>query len=120
MAEVRELLEQARALGEAIASHPLVQAFTAARAKVESDTAAQQVLNAYEEQARHIHQLEAQRKPIEVADKKRLAQCEQKMASNEALKDLMRRQADYVALMNQINRAMEAPLARSQEQDQMS
>ena len=86
MAEVQGLLDQARALGEAIANHPLMQAFAAARAKVENDTAAQQVLKAYEEQAKHIRQLEAQRKPIEVADKRKLAECEQKMASNQALK----------------------------------
>ncbi len=115
MAEAQELLDRARALGEAIANHPLVQAFAAARAGVEKDTAAQQVLKAYEEQARHIRQLEAEQKPIEVADKRKLAECEQKMASNEALKELMRRQADYVALMNEVNRAMEAPLAASRK-----
>lgn len=111
MTDIQELLDRARALGEAIANHPHVQAFSAAREKVEKDAEAQQVLKAYEEQARHVRQLEAERKPIEVADKRKLAECEQGMASNEALKELMRRQADYVALMNQVNQAMEAPLA---------
>jgi len=115
MAEVQELLDRARALGEAIANHPHVRDFMAARAKVEEDAQAQQVLKAYEEQARHIRQLEAEQKPIEVADKRKLAECEQKMASNEVLKELLRRQADYVALMNQVNQAMEAPLAASRK-----
>jgi cell fate (sporulation/competence/biofilm development) regulator YlbF (YheA/YmcA/DUF963 family) len=115
MTEIQELLDRARALGEAIANHPHVQAFTAAREEVEKDAEAQQVLKAYEEQARHIRRLEAKRKPIEVADKRKLAECEQRMASNDALKKLMRRQADYVALMNQVNRAMETPLAANRK-----
>ena len=115
MTDVQELLDRARALGEAIANHPHVQAFAAAREKVEKDAEAQQVLKAYEEQAQHIRQLETARRPIEVADKRKLAECERKMASNDALKELMRRQADYVALMNQVNRAMEAPLAASRK-----
>jgi cell fate (sporulation/competence/biofilm development) regulator YlbF (YheA/YmcA/DUF963 family) len=117
MAETQELLNQARALGEAIASHPAVQAFLGARAKTNSDTEAQQLLKGYAEQATRIRELEAQQKPVEVADKQKLAECEQKMASNEALKELMRTQADYIGLMNQVNQAMEAPLAQSQKSD---
>ena len=111
MSDVQELLDQARVLGEAIANHPHVQAFTKAREQTENDAEARQLLGAYQEQAQRVRQLEAEQKPIEVADKQKLAECEQKMASNEALKALMRTQADYVALMNQVNRAMEAPLS---------
>jgi cell fate (sporulation/competence/biofilm development) regulator YlbF (YheA/YmcA/DUF963 family) len=120
MAEIQELVDRARALGEAIANHPDVRAFAAARTRVEKDAEAQQLLKAYEEQARHIRRLEAEQKPIEVADKRKLAECEQRMASNDALKELMRRQADYVALMNQVNRAMEAPLAANRERGESS
>lgn len=115
MAETRELLNQARALGEAIARHPAVRAFIAARKKTNSNTEAQQLLKRYSEQAARVRELEAQHKPVEVADKHKLAECEQKMASNEALKELMRAQADYVGLMNQVNQAMEGPLAQSQQ-----
>ena len=111
MADVQELVNQARALGEAIARHPDVQAYAAARKKVNSDADAQQLLKSYSEQAGRIRTLEAQQKPIEPEDKRKLIEYEQKMASNEALKELMRRQVDYVTLMNQINQAMESPLA---------
>lgn len=115
MAEIQELLDQARALGRAIANHPDVQAFLAARKEVDADGDTQQLLKAYTTQAQHIRNLETQQKPIEVGDKRKLAECEQKMASNEALKQLMRTQADYVALMNQVNRAMEESLAGARE-----
>jgi len=111
MSDIRELLEQARRLGQAIAGHPHVRAYFAAQADVDRDPAAQQLLAAYTEQARRIRDLERQMKPVEVADKRKLAECEQKLAGNPALKALLRAQADYVALMNQVNRAMEEPLA---------
>ena len=111
MADVQDILKQARALGEAIAAHPNVQAYLAARTKVESDAQAQQLLKSYTEQATRVRTLEAQQKPIEPEDKRKLAEYEQGMASNDALKDLMRRQVDYVTLMNQVNQAMETPLA---------
>jgi cell fate (sporulation/competence/biofilm development) regulator YlbF (YheA/YmcA/DUF963 family) len=120
MAEIQALLEQAHALGEAIASHPHFQAFAAARTKTEHDSEAQQLLKDYTEHAQHLRQLEAQRKPVEVADKRKLAEYEQKMASNEALKELMRAQADYVTLMNQVNQAMEAPLAATRKSGKTS
>jgi cell fate (sporulation/competence/biofilm development) regulator YlbF (YheA/YmcA/DUF963 family) len=120
MSDVQELLDQARLLGEAIARHPRVQAYQKAREQTRGDSEAGQLLEAYAEQARRLRELEAQQKPIEVADKRKLAEYEQKMASNTALKELMRSQADYVALMNQINRAMEAPLSAERESGEAS
>ncbi len=115
MADSQELIERARALGEAIANHPNVRAFVNARAEVEKNTDAQELLKAYGEHAQHIRKLEAEQKPIEVADKHKLAEYEQQMASNEALKKMMAAQVDYVALMNQVNQAMEAPLSAIQK-----
>jgi len=120
MAEIEALLERARALGEAIANHPYFQAFTEARKKTENDTEAQGLLRAYAEHAQRVRQLQAEQKPIEVADKRKLAEYEQQMASNSALKELMRAQTDYVALMNQVNQAMEAPLATPRGSDEAS
>jgi cell fate (sporulation/competence/biofilm development) regulator YlbF (YheA/YmcA/DUF963 family) len=115
MADTQELINQAAALGEAIAKHPDVQAFMAARAEVEKDPGAQQVLRGYAEHTQRIHQLEAEQKPIEVADKRKMAEFEQQMAANDALKKMMVAQVGYVTLMNQINQAMESSLASLQK-----
>jgi cell fate (sporulation/competence/biofilm development) regulator YlbF (YheA/YmcA/DUF963 family) len=112
MAGMQELVEQARALGQAIANHEQVKAYLAARGRVAEDREAQELLEAYRKQAERVRQLEAQQKPIEVADKRKLAEYEQNMASNAALKELLRAQVDYLGLMDQINRAMEAPLSQ--------
>jgi len=111
MVDIRELLDQARALGKALAQHPHIRAFTAAQARARADAEARQLLESYRQHTEKVRALELQRKPIEPEDKRKLVEYEQKIASHPALKELMRAQADYVALMNQINRAIEAPLS---------
>jgi len=117
MDELRDVLDKARALGEALAAHPRVRDYTAANRAVADDPHAQNLLKSYTEQADHIHTLEATQKPVEVADKQKLADIERQMAANEALKLLMRSQADYVELMNRVNEAMETPLASPENVD---
>jgi cell fate (sporulation/competence/biofilm development) regulator YlbF (YheA/YmcA/DUF963 family) len=105
-----ELLQKARELGEAIARHERVRAYTAAQEAVRKDQQAQALLREYARQMEHLHELEASRKPIEVADKHKAADLEAQIAGNALLKELMRVQADYVELMNQINQAISGPL----------
>lgn len=111
MDDLQELLDKARVLGEAIGAHPRMREYNAAREAVEKDADAQSLLQSYGKQAEHIRELERNQKPVEVADKQKLAEIEGRMAAHDAFKRLMRCQADYVELMNQVNRAMEAPLA---------
>ncbi|MBK9119051.1 MAG: YlbF family regulator [Phycisphaerales bacterium] len=112
MPDAQDLVQRARGLGEALAAHPVVVAYFGAQHQARSDNSAQSVLRDYQQQLEHIQKLEAEQQPIEVADKHKLQALEQQMASSDALKRLMRAQADYVALMNQVNAAMEEPLAR--------
>jgi cell fate (sporulation/competence/biofilm development) regulator YlbF (YheA/YmcA/DUF963 family) len=111
MADFEVLVRQAQALGEALAKHPVVQAHHAAQRAVRADDAAQKLLQEYQQQINRMHQLEAEQKPIEVADKQKLKTLERDMAGQESLKQLMRTQVDYVALMSQINSAIDGPLA---------
>ena len=117
MADTQDLVRRAAELGEAIANHPDVQAFMTARAAVEKDAEAQALLKAYAEHANRLRQFEAEQKPIEVEDKHKLAQYEQQMASNDALKSMMATQVNYVALMNQVNSAMEGPISAAHKSD---
>ncbi len=111
MSEIQELLSKARSLGEALAAHPRVTAYFAAQRAARADEPAQKLLQEYHNHLNRMHQLEAEQKPIEVADKHKLRDLETRIAGDDALKKLMRAQADYVDLMNQVNQAMEAPLA---------
>jgi cell fate (sporulation/competence/biofilm development) regulator YlbF (YheA/YmcA/DUF963 family) len=111
MPSIQGLLDRARELGESIAAHERVQAYFAAQRAVGQDPAAQQILREYGQHVQHIRELERAQRPIEVADKQKLAELESRIAGNEQLKGLARVQADYVELMDQINSAMGAPLA---------
>lgn len=110
MADVQELVTQAQALGCALAAHPAVRAYYEAQRAVRADTAARQLLTDYQAHLDRLHELEAAMKPIEVTDKHRLKELERQMAGQEALKALSRAQADYAALMAQVNAAIDAPL----------
>jgi cell fate (sporulation/competence/biofilm development) regulator YlbF (YheA/YmcA/DUF963 family) len=111
MPDVQDLLSKASALGTALAAHPTVQAHYQAQRAVRADTAAQKLLQDYQTQLNRIRQMEAEMKPIEVADKQKLKTLETQMAGQESLKALMRTQADYVALMSQVNDAIDGPMA---------
>ncbi len=111
MPDIQDLLTKARTLGEALAAHPTVTAYRAAQRAVHADTAAQTLLTEYQSQLNRVRELETQLKPVEVADKQKLKRLEGQIAGQESLKTLMRTQADYVALMAQVNREIDAPLA---------
>jgi cell fate (sporulation/competence/biofilm development) regulator YlbF (YheA/YmcA/DUF963 family) len=111
MADVEDLVQKARALGTALAAHPVVRAHYEAQRAVRTDAGAQQLLREYQAHIDRLHQLEAGQMPIEVADKQKLKTFEQQMAAQDSLKRLMRTQTDYVALMNRINSEIDGPLA---------
>jgi cell fate (sporulation/competence/biofilm development) regulator YlbF (YheA/YmcA/DUF963 family) len=111
MQDFQDLLTKARALGTALAAHPIVQAHHAAQRAVRADAAAQQLLQDYQVQLQRLRELEAQLKPIEVADKQKLKHLEGQIAGQQSLKALMRTQADYVALMTQVNHEIDSPLS---------
>ena len=106
----QKLLDQARALGEAIAAHPSVQAWRQAANAVAGDADTRTLLGEYQHQAERLRQLEAQMKPVEVADKRKLAELQDQVAGNTLIKQMMAAETDYVSLMNRINQAMAGPL----------
>lgn len=111
MPDIEELVKKASELGKALAAHPAVQAHFAAQRAVRQNKETQKLLQDYHAQLDRIRQLEDEQKPVEVSDKHLLKEYEGRMAGNEALKTLMRTQADYMAVMTRVNQAMEAPVA---------
>ena len=111
MQDIQDLLAKARALGTSLAAHPTVLAHREAQKAVRADQAAQKLLQDYQAHMNRIRELESQQKPIEVTDKQKLKSFESQIAGQETLKTLMRTQADYVALMAQVNREIDGPLA---------
>jgi len=110
MATRQEVLAQARTLGQTLAADEAVRAYMAAQRALRDDTEAKELLQKYTAQADRIHQLEATQRPVEVADKQKLQELERGMSANPTLKQFMRAQVDYLALMNSVNNAISAAL----------
>lgn len=112
---MEELLTKATELGRQIAEHGRVKAVAAARKSIADNKEAQELLNRHAEAVEKIAKLRQQQKPIEPEDKRTLAETEAAMAAHPLFKELLRTQADYIDLMNQVNRAIEAPLIAAAE-----
>jgi cell fate (sporulation/competence/biofilm development) regulator YlbF (YheA/YmcA/DUF963 family) len=119
---VEEILGQARRLGKLIAQHSRTRAMQQASAALRADADARSLLDEHHRQAEHIRRLESEGRPIEVADKHKLADLEIKVAANPLIMKLMKAQADYVELMQAVNSAIgsqmgpETPTAGPQHQ----
>lgn len=104
---MEEIIADARALGKKIAAHPRTAAFMKAARAVSEDREAQDILGAYQEQVERVHTLEAEGKPIEPEDKRRLMEREAALAGNAKLKEMMKAQTDYMEMMHRINSAID-------------
>lgn len=110
---MEDIIADAKALGKKIAAHPRSANFLKAARAVSEDREAQALLKKYQEQVQKLQQLESTGKAIEVADKHALTDCESQLAGNDKIKDMMKYQADYMELMNRINRAIDEATSES-------
>jgi cell fate (sporulation/competence/biofilm development) regulator YlbF (YheA/YmcA/DUF963 family) len=106
---MQDIIRLAQELGNRIAEHSRTKSFVAAAQQVEQDKDASEILHQYEQALGRIQQLEAEGKPIEVADKHAVRELEGKLRSNDTLKNLMKTQADYMELMRQVDTAIQTP-----------
>ena len=109
------LLKKAEDLGRLLAGHERFKRLIAARDAVRADKTATELLRGYESQIQKIEDLTVKNKPIEVADKRALAEMEQKLASNDTVKAMAKAQADFSEMMNHVNRAIYEKIAPANE-----
>ncbi len=105
------IVELATELSKRLAEDARVQAYLAANKAVADSPTTRQLLSDYEAHAERMHQLERQNKPLEPEDKRKLADYQQRMASDPLLKTLLKTQVDYMSLMQQVNAAIQSHLA---------
>ncbi len=106
MATTEEVLQAARNLGSLIRSHEAADRMQQALEKVRQDTDAQRLLNDYNRHLEAVAEKDAQGKPIEVEDKRKLEQLQNRIATTPALRDFQLAQMDYVDLMRQVDQAI--------------
>jgi len=107
---MEELIEMARKLGKKVAAHERTVLLKKAQEKVDADAGAAKLVEEFQQQAQKIQALEQEQKPIEVEDKHKLRDIEQKIIANENLAELTRCQADFVELMHKIKGALDNEL----------
>ena len=106
MATTAEILEAARELGNLISRHEASTKLEAVAEQMDADTEAQRALNDYHRHVETLAKKEAERKPIEVEDKRRLERLQQAVANNAVLRNFQTAQMDYVDLLRQVDEAM--------------
>lgn len=106
-----EIIEMATGLGKRIAADPKATAYVQALQAVRNDAEASRIVQEFQLQADKVGRLEAEGKPIEPEDKRKLMDLQDKMIGNESLKSLQRAETDYALLMHRVNSAIEGPLA---------
>ena len=107
---MEELIALARQLGQQISAHERTQQLKQVQKKVDADGEAAKLVQAYQEQMQHLADLERRNKPIEVDDKRKLRDLEEKIAAHPTLGELTRRQVDFVEMMRKIKDAIDGEL----------
>jgi len=100
---VSEIERLAEELGKAIAAAPQVAKLREAQKALDGEEGTTQLLTDYQQQADKVAQLEADQKPIEPEDKRKLQDLHDALVASETFKKYTMAQVDYVDLMRTVN-----------------
>ena len=106
-----DILELAKRLGSAIAQSPQAAALRETRKRLDEKPEVKRLLEDFRRQSEKIGQLEQQKQPVEVEDKRKLQDLHDKLVSDDVFKQYTAAQVEYVDLMRKVSSAMTAALA---------
>ena len=101
-----QVAEAAERLGRMICQTTRYRELRAAEEALKETPDSERLYRERQEQAQKVAELEAAQKPIGPADKRRLLDLTEGVRSDELLQRLIRAQADYIEMMNRVNRAV--------------
>lgn len=105
------ITELASRLGKTIEGSPEAAALRDAREALNAQPEVARILKDFQAQSDRVRQFEADGKPIEVDDKHKLQDLQDKLIASEVFKKFTAAQVDYIDLMRQVNQAIQAELA---------
>lgn len=105
-----DLLVLAERLGKELAQDARTDGLKEAQKALQDDKEAQELMAEYQKQATKMAQLEREGKVIEVADKQAFSAAQENISLNATLKELTRRQMDFVDMMRQVKEAIDKQL----------
>ena len=106
MATTQEIVAAARELGKLIETHEAAKKFAQALEKLEADVEARRVMDDFNRQLAAIAEKEQSGKPIEVEDKHKLQELQNKITRNPLVQQFQLAQMDYLDLLRKVDEAM--------------
>jgi cell fate (sporulation/competence/biofilm development) regulator YlbF (YheA/YmcA/DUF963 family) len=107
MADTQAIVQQARKLGEMIATHPAAGKLEAAVASLDADVDAQRAMTDLDRHMQTLAEKQQAGKPIEVEDKRKAETLQKAVIRSKVLRDLQVAQMDYADLMREVQSAID-------------
>ncbi len=104
---MKRILELAGRLGEAVAEHAHFKALRSAREALKNDDDAQTIQREYDEAGEVLRQKLNTGQPLEPEEKRLETELRAKVTGNAVLMNMLRAQADFHEMMQQVNAAIE-------------
>ena len=106
----------AERLGKEIANSPQTVALRDAREALDDDT--RKIWREFRLQTAKVVQLQQEQKPIEVDDKHKLQELQDKLVASDSFKKFTSAQVEYVDLMRKVNQAISREIGDTEEGDE--
>jgi len=107
---VEAIIQLAERLGKAIADSPQAASLRTAREELDKHEDLSKTLSEFQEQSEKMARLEQENDPVEVEDKRRLRELQDKLVASETFKRFTASQLEYVDLMRKVNEALRGQL----------
>ena len=105
------IIELAGRLGRAVADSPQAATLRAARDEMNKQPELDQLLKEFQAQSEKVATLQRDNKPIEVEDKHKLQELQDKLVASETFKKFTAAQVEYIDLMRKVNQAIQKRLS---------
>ncbi len=103
---MEDIIAMAERLGKAISASPQAAGLREAQAAMQADEVTSKLMADFQAQTQRIAQLEAEQKPVEVEDKRKLEDLHGKLISMKMFKTFTAAQVEYVDVMRRVNDAI--------------
>lgn len=104
------IAELARKLGQAIAASNQAQTLAKVRKELDAQPQIMRTLEEFHQHSDKLAALEAQNKPIEVDDKRKLQQLHTQLVSSDVFKRYTAAQVEYVEMMHKVSETLRGQL----------
>ena len=109
------IIELAKKLGRAITDSPAAADMMAARKAIDDNAEVGKLYKDFQEQSLKLARLQSEHKPIEVDDKHKLRDLNDKLIGSGEFKKYTAAQVEYADLMRRVNEAMQAEMSKGSE-----